>query len=73
MPGHDAAVTEEDDEEQHSATAPPPNRQVGPAYYLQIRDFSPDGHRLQALQRLYEVSLFDIHRSGCSTYSLELL
>ena len=25
------------------------------AYYLQLRDPSPDGHRLQRLQRLFEV------------------
>ena len=64
--GNDAAVNEEDEEEQHSATAPPPNRQGGhkhitihqwAAYYLQIRDPSPD-----------EVCLFDVHHSGCCTY-----
>ena len=74
--GDDAAVNEEDDEEQHSATAPPPNRQGGhkhitirqwAAYYLQIRDPSPDQQRLQRLQRLFEVSFFYFHHSGCNT------
>ena len=51
-------------EEQHTATAPPD--EDGPkmrhvsirqwaAYYLQIREPSPDDHRLQRLQRLFEV------------------
>ena len=77
--GQNAVVNEQDDEEQHSASAPPANRQKHitirqwAAYYLQIRDPSPDGQRLQRLQRLFEVRLFDVHYSGCNILFLELL
>ena len=77
--GQNAAVAEEDDEEQHSASAPPAGRQKHitirqwAAYYLQIRDPSPDEHRLQRLQRLFEVRLFDVHHSGCNILFSESL
>ena len=72
-------AADEEDEEQHSETAPPnevKQKHVSirewAAYYLQIRDPSPDEHRLQRLQRLFEVSvdmshapIVLIHILGC--------